>query len=159
MKLFCPSCDAAIDGDAAIGVREMHCPQCGTRFTVPDRAEAAARWGEVTTSKLAIISMLAGVGSLILPLCLCPFVLFGMTAAVAPGAAGPVMVTTAQMTPARPTPPGKPPQPTPPGKTDTGDDPQPSDGGAEGGGDDGDDGDDDANDANDEQGTTEADEG
>jgi hypothetical protein len=136
MKLYCPGCNTAIDGDAAIGVREMHCPECGIRFTVPDPAAAAARWGEVTTSKLAIISMLAGVGSLILPLCLCPFMLFGMTSAMAPMATRSVVVTTTQAIPVPPAPVavpgGKPAQPVPPVQPakDGGDDDNGSDDGA-----------------------------
>lgn len=125
MTLFCPSCNTAIDGSAAAGLLEMNCPQCGIRFSVPEPALAdAARWGEVTTSRLAIISLLAGVGSLVLPFCLCPFLLVGWTTAAAPpGAIGvgvapprPVPVVTATAVPGAPvpTPPSEPTQPAEP---------------------------------------------
>lgn len=134
MTLFCPGCNTAIDGSAAAGLLEMNCPQCGIRFSVPTPAVAdAARWGEVTTSRLAIISLVAGIGSLVLPFCLCPFMLVGFsTAAPGPpmavgvGGAGPVMVTTvtttttttttATTTPAAPvpSPPGDAPDPVRP---------------------------------------------
>lgn len=122
MTLFCPGCNTAIDGAAAAGLREMNCPQCGTRFSVPEPDLAdAAHWGEVTTSRLAIISLIAGIGSLVLPLCLCPFMLLGFSRAVGPtatsvgGPVRPMLVTTMTITTATasPSPLGPPPDPPP----------------------------------------------
>jgi len=76
MNLFCPGCNAAIEGETAAGLREMNCPECGMRFAVPDPSGPAARWGDVRNSNLAVISLLAGIGSLVLPFCLCPFAFF-----------------------------------------------------------------------------------
>ncbi|MHC5020746.1 MAG: hypothetical protein ACYTGX_11655 [Planctomycetota bacterium] len=100
MTLYCPGCNTAVDGSAAVGLHEMHCPACGIRFAVPEQSADAARWGEVTTSKLAVIALLSGIGSLVLPFCLCPFLIIGVAGTTAATTAPPMPVRTVPAMPA-----------------------------------------------------------
>jgi hypothetical protein len=104
MTLYCPGCNTAVDGAAAVGLHEMHCPACGIRFAVPEESADAARWGEVTTSKLAVIALLSGIGSLVLPFCLCPFLIIGVAGTTAATTAPPMPVRTVPAMPAQPVP-------------------------------------------------------
>ena len=103
MNYTCPGCQTTFDGRALQGLAVVHCPTCGRGFepyTIGAGSEAA--WaGATRTSRLAVLALVAGVGSLVAPFCICPAVFFVGMAAAAPR---PATVTFTAPAAPRPTP-------------------------------------------------------
>jgi hypothetical protein len=94
MTLRCPECGTEFDGAGLAGRPLVHCPTCGRGIPRSDAGgEEAAAFGPARTSGLAVLSLVAGVGSLVAPICLCLPGFFLLAGTVA----GPVMTRPAAM--------------------------------------------------------------